>query len=463
MPMTATATKFTELLMRKNATERRAICSAGIPPRLRIHAPSARPPAPLAGTIEPTAELRQPISQLVRHDIRRQNTGRNISDVGDARQELEDDADAIQPGRRRGRRPRTSPRPGASAATRHDDAEQRDDLSARRTSRRGGNSSGSATGRSAWLSTGECRSRARSASRPGAAASGPSPGCPRRQAAAGASSGIASRRPTIALGVARVVAEVEDRVEVEPEVALGEQLAQLDARVPRALGVLLDDPVRLVAAAALRDEREQDPLGEQRPVGEVEVRAHAVRVDDEAAHDARREVLHVVEQDRRVGQDHALGARVRDVALVPERDVLDGRLGVAAQHAREAADALAHDRVALVRHRARALLLPGAERLLGLADLGALEVADLGREPLEARAGERDRLQQRGVAVARDDLGRDRLGGEPEAREDARLEVGVGGRVRADGAAQRADRRLGERAPAGAGRCARPRTRSRRA
>ena len=50
-------------------------------------------------------------------------------------------------------------------------------------------------------------------------------------------------------------------------------------------------------------------------------------------------------------------------------------------------------------------------------------------------AGERDRLQQRGVAVARDDLGRDRLGGEAQAREHARLEVGVGGRVRADGAA----------------------------
>ena len=88
------------------------------------------------------------------------------------------------------------------------------------------------------------------------------------------------------------------------------------------------------------------------------LRPHAVGVDDHPAHDPQREVLHVVEQDRRVGQDHALGARVRDVALVPQRDVLDARLGVAAQHAREAGDALGRDRVALVRHRARALLLP---------------------------------------------------------------------------------------------------------
>ena len=64
-PMTATATKFTELLIRKNATERRAIRSAGMPPRCRIQAPSARPPAPLAGTIEPTASSDQPISALV--------------------------------------------------------------------------------------------------------------------------------------------------------------------------------------------------------------------------------------------------------------------------------------------------------------------------------------------------------------------------------------------------------------
>ena len=60
---------------------------------------------------------------------------------------------------------------------------------------------------------------------------------------------------------------------------------------------------------------------------------------------------HVVEQDRRVRQHDALDARVRDVALVPQGDVLERRVGVAAEHAGEARDALAGDRVALVRHR----------------------------------------------------------------------------------------------------------------
>ena len=64
--------------MRKNATDRRAICSAGMPPWRRTQAPRARPPAPLAGTSDPTASSEKAISKLERHDIRSQNTGRNI-------------------------------------------------------------------------------------------------------------------------------------------------------------------------------------------------------------------------------------------------------------------------------------------------------------------------------------------------------------------------------------------------
>src|SRR4051794_21486652 len=397
VPTTATATKFTELLMRKNATDRRATCSAGMPACVRIHAPSARPPAPLAGRSDPTASSDQPISQLVRHDVEAQKTGRNIATYERPDSASRTTATASHPGSAPASRWRTSPRPGASAATSPMTTSSATTHSARRTRRCVESSSGS--------------------SRPcGSASTWPSTDAVLQPRPVGSGRGRRERRDRVepaddALGEPRVVAEVEERVEVEAEVARRQQLAQVHAGVPRALGVLLDDAVRLVARVAALDEGEQRPLGEQRAVGDLEVRAHPVGVDHEPAHNADREVLHVVEQDRRVGQDHALGARVRDVALVPQRDVLDARLRVAAQHAREAADALADDRVALVRHRARALLLPGAERLLGLADLGALEVADLGREALEAGPGERDRLQQRGVAVARDDLGRDRLGG----------------------------------------------------
>src|SRR2546426_12262089 len=79
VPRTATAAKLTELLRRKKATERRAIWSAGMPPWFRIQAPSARPPAPLAGTIDPIASSDQPISRLVRQGILGQKSGLNIT------------------------------------------------------------------------------------------------------------------------------------------------------------------------------------------------------------------------------------------------------------------------------------------------------------------------------------------------------------------------------------------------
>ena len=49
VPITATATKLTELLIRKKATERRAMRSAGMPPSCRIQAPSARPAGAAGG------------------------------------------------------------------------------------------------------------------------------------------------------------------------------------------------------------------------------------------------------------------------------------------------------------------------------------------------------------------------------------------------------------------------------
>ena len=49
------------------------------PPRRRIHAPSARPPAPPIEKTEFAASSDSPISVLVRQLIRRQNTARNTS------------------------------------------------------------------------------------------------------------------------------------------------------------------------------------------------------------------------------------------------------------------------------------------------------------------------------------------------------------------------------------------------
>ena len=200
-----------------------------------------------------------------------------------------------------------------------------------------------------------------------------------------------------------------------------------DALVPGALRELLDDAVGLVARASPRlDEREQHALGEQRAVGQLEVLAHAL---------ARRPSCPSTARSRgaagsRAGSSSRAGSTRSTEECEMSRSCHSATSSsaawrVAAQHAREAGDLLGLDRVALVRHR-RGALLPGAERLLHLAHLGALQVADLGREPLQAR---RRRARSRSAA---------RRGGraattcvetssrcEPEPREHARLEVGA--------------------------------------
>ena len=88
---------------------------------------------------------------------------------------------------------------------------------------------------------------------------------------------------------------------------------------------------------------------------------------------------------------------------------------------------------------------PLAERLLHLAHLGAGEVADLGREPLERRGEERERRKQLGVAVARDDLRRRRLGARARAARRRGARPRVAARVGADGARELADAHALER------------------
>ena len=87
---------------------------------------------------------------------------------------------------------------------------------------------------------------------------------------------------------------------------------------------------------------------------------------------------------------------------------------------------------------------PVAKRLARLEQLGALEVADLGRQALEPGAGERDRAEQLGVAVAGDDLRRDRLGPDPQAREHPALVIRAVRGVGAHRARDRPDRCLFE-------------------
>src|SRR5262249_9195230 len=127
-------------------------------------------------------------------------------------------------------------------------------------------------------------------------------------------------------------------------------------------------------------------------------------------------------------------------------DVLERRLGVAADDAGQAADPLGELRVALVRHRARALLAL-AERLLGFQHFSPLEAANLERDLLERPGRDGHGHAALGVAIALDDLGRDRLRLEPELAAYLFLDLGIDVGEVPDRARQLADGDGAARAP----------------
>ena len=115
----------------------------------------------------------------------------------------------------------------------------------------------------------------------------------------------------------------------------------------------LDDGVGVLARhPALVDQGDEHAGRGVEPEPAGDVLAHPLGADQQAVDQPGHPDEHVVEQDRRVGQDDPLRARVADVALVPERLVLERRVRVPAQQTGEPGDPLGEDRVALVGHRA---------------------------------------------------------------------------------------------------------------
>ena len=90
---------------------------------------------------------------------------------------------------------------------------------------------------------------------------------------------------------------------------------------------------------------------ENEALGRVEIAAHPLGKNFHIRDDFRGAMQHVVHQDRRIRQNHALHGAVRNVAFVPQRDIFQRRHRIGAHHAREAAHLLARHRVPLVRHR----------------------------------------------------------------------------------------------------------------
>ncbi len=219
-----------------------------------------------------------------------------------------------------------------------------------------------------------------------------------------------------------------------------EAFQEVGAGFPGLHRVALDAGVGVLAAdtpACVK--REQHPLRSVQPAEAVEVGLHAFRIDEQLFDDACHAMQCEIEGDGGIGPDHALDRRVRDIALMPQRDVFHGRQCISAHHAGKAGEVLGQHGIALVRHRRRAFLA-GREILFGFQYLGALQVADLGCKPLDRRGDDGQRGKEHRMAVARDDLRRDRLWREAHFGCDVFFNRGIDVGERPDGAGKRAGR-----------------------
>ena len=150
---------------------------------------------------------------------------------------------------------------------------------------------------------------------------------------------------------------------------------------------------------------------------------------------------------RRVRRDHPLDAGVADVALVPQRHVLQRRDQRRARTRRARPVRFSLSTGLRLCGIARAALLAGVEELLRLAHLAALQVPHLGRQPLDARWRSTPSVQKnaawrsRGITwVETGSTAR------PEPRGDMRLHARIDMGEGADRAAEMAQAAISARA-----------------
>src|SRR5438105_9090123 len=125
--------------------------------------------------------------------------------------------------------------------------------------------------------------------------------------------------------VTGVPAEVEDGVEVDAAGDLSVRAHELAEVLLLSLGaerMPLDESVADVPLEPGLDERQQQALAEEDAVAGLEVAQHPLRAHLEPLDEPGKPVEHVVQRQERIRDHDTLGRRVRDVALVPEGDVL---------------------------------------------------------------------------------------------------------------------------------------------
>ena len=99
------------------------------------------------------------------------------------------------------------------------------------------------------------------------------------------------------------------------------------------------------------DKGKQDALRIVQPAHALDRAEHVLRIDNQVFDHAGETMERKIQMDGSVGTDAALDRRMRDVALMPKRDVFKSRSDRGADEPRKPGQVLCQDRIALVRHR----------------------------------------------------------------------------------------------------------------
>ena len=114
--------------------------------------------------------------------------------------------------------------------------------------------------------------------------------------------------------------------------------------------MLLHQAICVFARHAGLCEIEEELSAENQAAAALEVLQHAIRINQECVDQASGFVQQVIHENCRIGKNNSLNRRMRDVALVPQWDILQCCLRIRAHYACQSADLFACDRIALVRH-----------------------------------------------------------------------------------------------------------------
>lgn len=108
----------------------------------------------------------------------------------------------------------------------------------------------------------------------------------------------------------------------------GYQFAEIEPLLPCAHGMGLDHSISILAGNSMLNQIQKKLPAEDQSAGAFKVGFHARRINEHGIDQVGGLVQGVIDERGRVGQDDSFDRRVRNIAFMPERDVLKAGLRV---------------------------------------------------------------------------------------------------------------------------------------